>query len=217
MRRYTVDNSGVVKFIGSEKSSPIYLTKDPWVDWTQPTKPQKKIKTKPNPKSSLKKKKKGKAVPQASGMVTCPYCKIRIRSDRKEKHITKVHQNQITITKKIKHHSSFPKMKKVLIEPDKKQPVRCNVCNIKIHPDLLKDHNLRYHNTLNKPVEITIEKSPVKQNNLTRERFAPKKSYSYTYDPRDGGKYLGFHKRDFDGKYGSMPIYDDYGEESGPE
>ncbi len=31
-----------------------------------------------------------------------------------------------------------------------------------------------------------------------------------------GGKYLGHMRRESDGSFGSLPLYDDYGEESGP-
>jgi hypothetical protein len=38
-----------------------------------------------------------------------------------------------------------------------------------------------------------------------------------TYDGMDGSKYWGFPARDYGSQYGSYPIHDDYGDESGPD
>ena len=37
------------------------------------------------------------------------------------------------------------------------------------------------------------------------------------HESRFGEKYLGQMRRDYDGTFGSIPLYDDYGEESGPD
>lgn len=37
------------------------------------------------------------------------------------------------------------------------------------------------------------------------------------FDTMDAGKYLGYMGREWPSKFGSMPAYDDFGDESGPD
>ncbi len=65
-------------------------------------------------------------------------------------------------------------------------------------------------------------------NHTTNKRRAPRvgkpsttsgyheDSFCSSNETRYGGKYLGQVRREWDGKFGSLPLYDDYGEESDP-
>ncbi len=47
--------------------------------------------------------------------------------------------------------------------------------------------------------------------------FPEEELYQSDQESNYGDKYVGQMRRDYDGTYGSLPLYDDYGDESGPD
>lgn len=111
----------------------------------------------------------------------------------------------------------------------KKSLVRCSICQQNIRSDKWEKHLKKVH------AERTtkVSNSSSKTRNATRQSKARKggsrRGGSTSFDPdarREalrglheetiyGDKYLGQFRRDADGRFGSIPLYDDYSEESG--
>lgn len=92
----------------------------------------------------------------------------------------------------------------------------CIICQVKVRKDRIVRHLKRVHkksssiqkaNKIAHKIECRKKDCSSKSNDITV-------AHAPNNDSRDGGKYLGYMQRESNGRFGSMPLYDNYGEES---
>ena len=89
--------------------------------------------------------------------------------------------------------------------------VTCPVCHGNVTSKRLKKHLNKVHGAsseTDKPKPVT----PVQRKN--QEDIVPESLYQDLSEKRDGSKGLGHMRREWDGKFGSFPLHDDYNDES---
>jgi hypothetical protein len=192
-------------------------------------------KTLPSPKSSSTqiggKSKKGT-------LVVCPKCGAKVRPNRLKRHLSKVH-NKIQVeqnhpvdeaTKRmtvctecgikvrldrlknhqIKAHSTEQEEKKSTTQKTKNELTTCPDCNVKVRKDRLRRHYNKVHRGDKASRQADENQSGKRTSSHIREAF------NQSFDePRDGSKHWGTMRREH-GRFGSHPIFDDYGDESNP-
>jgi hypothetical protein len=175
MKRYLVDSSGVIKFISDTQPCPIcgvelsinalhshiansHRLKSNHKHIRSKVSPKKSSKLVLPQKGALIERDSPKSMSQSINLAPktiCPVCKVEVRIDRLKKHITKTHQNtrvgmQKTNNIDSKSLSNPSPNSQNFRNPPKKQSMRCPICQIKFHPDLLKNHLARNHKILSK-------------------------------------------------------------------
>lgn len=103
----------------------------------------------------------------------------------------------------------------------KKPLVRCSECNTNVREDRWNKHILKHGN---KPIQkgsVTKKRTvnEVKVRRATRRTLTGEQRQAVRGLHEEllyGDKYLGISRRDYDGSFGSISLYDDYGEESLP-
>lgn len=112
-----------------------------------------------------------------------------------------------------------------------REMVKCPVCHSQVRSDHLGRHLQRSHLAkqvsdnhydLVYPIEGTrrssAQEQPPDTPPSTEMGERKRESFRQSFDePRYGDKYLGQVRHESDGKFGSIPLYDDYSEESGPD
>ncbi len=122
-----------------------------------------------------------------------------------------------------------PIAKRTIQPTTKRRMARCEICGAMVREDRIKSHRYRVHNdgvpaSIGRPAPTRQSKNrnrsraPVLQIDAQSVDLAKEHENSVqpTYEPRFGDKYLGYLARE-EGRYGSISLYDDYGDESSPE
>jgi hypothetical protein len=139
----------------------------------------------------------------------CPICDVRLLEKNLKKHLRKKHSKSKSSSGELKQSGrSFNK---------------CPICNAQVLEKNLNKHMRKVH-----PNEVeNVASSDELKLILGRSGKTKRKSVKTVELPRDeqdrpdhegrfAGKYLGYMSREH-GRFGSIPLYDDYSEESGPD
>jgi hypothetical protein len=155
-------------------------------------------------------------IKQANNLTTCPFCAVSVRMDRLDRHLRKVHQ-QDSVT------SSMPPSSETEKKANQKGTIFCHICNLSVKRSKLAQHLLTFHKQ-NSPVPSTPErttknkKSSGQRNQMSSDLGADSKNRAALdqsfYETRFGGKYMGQIRREGSGRFGSLPLYDDYGDDA---
>jgi len=92
----------------------------------------------------------------------------------------------------------------------------CPVCNVLVRVDRLESHLSRVHPGWRGSAANQDPKSEPTSAERGME-FLEEEVYQSDHESRYGEKHVGQTRRDYDGTFGSIPLYDDYGDESGPD
>jgi hypothetical protein len=202
-------------------------------------------------------------------MILCSTCNVRVRKDRWDKHVRKVHSSdQTNVVQKPTDQQSNnrpeqPTMKylgqpgiavkkksKANLEADKRskiaakeragrnkaaEQVRKELGNLsvalkKLTPGFHRawiealQRQQRMLRAKLRRLEGAASSGTTKRPRSKRASGSGRGSAGYEEalsqsldETREGGKYLGQMRREGNGRFGSLPLYDDYGEESGPD
>jgi hypothetical protein len=198
MTRFVIDESGVV------------MSYDHWQQIHLPI---------PSHDPAISTPRKHPAPKSSQPRIVCDLCGVPVLAKRLDKHRKKVHaqQGQIlsgpslsTSKDSIKQPSSLTVQERVY--------THCSVCGVTIRVTRVTTHMQKVHRTpVGGPRSSTT--TPTKNRQLPNPAQYSTSSntstrYYSTTDPMDGGKYLGHIRRDANGQFGSLPLYDDYSEES---
>ncbi len=144
-------------------------------------------------------------------LVTCPICTCQIKEELYDVHLA-IHKRRVD-------------------ECKNKELIQCSVCSAKVRADRMQKHLRNVHSVdgcENTKSFLTIEKLRKKINTTSKERFNRISSVSRNSNHRSkvdnsddncqhdaifGDKDLGYFARD-NGRFGSLPLYDDYSEDS---
>lgn len=171
----------------------------------------------------------------------CPVCGVRVRVNNLDKHIRKVHPDYSADNSHTSQKSSFPVQQSRHNETakstaEKQVPLdntltqggekmtQCPYCSCRVRVDRLEKH-------IQKRCPVRRKESPqtdkrvssnkrqnmhqVSVSNMHNGSNIEEEALRQSFDESIyGGKYLGHLRREFDGKFGSLPLYDDYGDES---
>lgn len=167
---------------------------------------------------SLKKKKFLPTVP----VTTCPICGVRVRRNRIEKHKQKVHAHEEESFSSQHTPDMSPKDNSDSHNATSKQPMtRCPICHVCVRVDRLKKHQWKVHNKQQNLPETKTELSRTTRHSSLdsgkksqSDALRLEQLYQSRHEPRFANKYLGQMRRDWNGTFGSLPLYDDYGDES---
>lgn len=144
--------------------------------------------------------------------VICASCRVRVRESRWKEHVRRAHSD----TRGNPMIGSEPQV----FCPDCRVDVKER--NWKKH--LRKVHSVRHDRSNNGAAGISRTQSrrrnSSRANSTVFDTAAKQRGYQQFRElfeeTRFGGKYLGQMRREPNGRFGSLPLYDDYGEESGP-
>jgi hypothetical protein len=113
-------------------------------------------------------------------------------------------------------HKAIPTAKRPQ-RPRKAKPMtKCPACRARVRVDRLKKHLGKVHPGWRDP---RASRNPHTES-VSADQGAefPKEELNQSdHESRYADKYLGQMRRDYDGTFGSLPLYDDYGDESGPD
>lgn len=146
-------------------------------------------------------------------LVECPICQVPVKPARLDQHIRKVHQQGDT-------PSPSPKIPK---SAHGKNLVFCQVCNVAIKPSRLAEHLLKVHRQGSISNHSSAKRKRNSPDSGERNRPSqysntdPKKQDAFDqafHEPRFGDKYVGLSRRESSGRFGSLPLYDDYGDDA---
>lgn len=141
--------------------------------------------------------------------VRCEYCRALIKENRLPQHIQKAHPGK-----------PIPSIQKKSLVPPAGL-VQCQFCSAFLRPDRIEKHNRRVHKSQTK--QSFQKPKQQKDTSKTEDLEGPQKntdSEAVIQSDREtlfGDKYVGQYRREFDGKFGSIPLYDDYGDEAGAD
>lgn len=152
-------------------------------------------------------------------IVACPICGLNINSSKFKKHLKNVHNNssakgilsaRIAKPSDMEEFASFQLNKKLLVD--------CPVCKVKVSSKRLNKHLNKVHNASKKEI-LNSSGKKVTHNDLPlttedKANVLPESFYQDLDEKRDGSKGLGHMRREWDGKFGSFPLHDDYSDES---
>lgn len=152
-------------------------------------------------------------------MVLCSVCDALLKQDNWDKHVAKVHSVARSVSPR------FPKSSEKSTEGIKSELKEIDRSLKQLAPGF---HRLRIEELQNRrnvllrklqqPTQMSPKSTkkgagnPGMYSEHQKEALRQSRSEEGSY----GGKYLGHMRRDSDGRFGSLPLYDDYGEDSGP-
>lgn len=140
-------------------------------------------------------------------IVPCPVCGIHITQRGLERHIRAAHPNatQSAVTKV----DQVPSSRNSAIS--KKPLVECTICGQRVRDDRLARHMRKVHaeQMMPTPTDNAESSDPATPPKHVEQAFIQSHD-----EPMDGGKYLGHMEREWDGKFGSLPLYDDHNDEA---
>lgn len=146
-------------------------------------------------------------------LVACPLCNAAVKPTRLDRHFRKVHQQYITPSPS--SHTTDKASDSGLI--------LCPVCKMALDPSRLAQHVLEVHRQQIQPKPSSIKNKPGGQSTGQRRPLSqPASNDSQEQDTFDqsfhearfGDKYVGLSRREGSGRFGSLPLYDDYGDEA---
>jgi hypothetical protein len=165
-------------------------------------------------RSSTRDTKRKHDVPKNSSLhltVKCPECNVVVRDSRLAKHIRKCHSGTVkpvnsTIVKNIVLNTL----------------TKCIVCNAMVREDNMSKHLRKCHSGRTKIKRTSIKyahavKARVNTDLQPNGQYAKEAYLQSAGEVRYGDRYIGQTYRESTGRFGSLPLYDDYSEESGPE
>jgi hypothetical protein len=93
---------------------------------------------------------------------------------------------------------------------------KCPTCGVSVGINRLEKHKSKVHAGSDGSL-IRNEPASIPTRPLDETEATPESLRQSDYESRFGDKYVGQVHRDDDGTFGSLPLYDDYGDESGPD
>lgn len=134
----------------------------------------------------------------AGDLAKCPKCLRRVPPHGRQGHLARAHGiyadwESVTVDTPqnlADHHT-------------REQFVKCPECRVNVKGANIQRHMRRVHHA------AWADAADSPSGSLLDEALIQSHD-----EPRDGGKYIGHMRREFDGKFGSMPLYDDYGDEA---
>lgn len=184
-----------------------------------------KFKAGPSRPRPHKLKPKTTSSPSSLPMIVCSICDVHVREDRWERHVAKVHSAVRQVASKPQQNSrnssgkSIEKVKAEIKDINRKLKQlapgfhRLKIEELQRRRDTLRKKIGEYRGTAGKASAQTRRKSASSagtDSELRKEVFRQSRGEEGRY----GDKYLGHMRRESDGRFGSLPLYDDYGEES---
>lgn len=101
------------------------------------------------------------------------------------------------------------------LEPEVGKPQRpCPLCQKLIHPDELAHHMRMQHGKRLTKAERLARNEASQSGGRSRDDISLEALEQSFQDKRDASRGWGHHRRDYDGTWGSMPVHDDYSDES---
>jgi uncharacterized protein with PIN domain len=161
--------------------------------------------------------------PPVDPMAPCPHCAAKVRQSNLGAHIAKVHQAQLATTKAVpapvpptvtRIAAPKPKAPTAILaanRPSRTDLTVCPICNVSVRSDRLDRHRRKIHEkTQGKPARnrqssIQLINSDSKQLSAFAQAF---------HEAQFGNKYVGHMRRQSSGRFGSLPLYDDYGDDA---
>lgn len=163
-------------------------------------------------------------------LVQCHLCQKRLLSSQFTEHLISIHRSYL---EGWDHLSTYPQQrlapepslhdvhnteagrlsssKPVEVSSSSKKMVRCPYCACSVREDRLNKHCHKVHNISHESRNHNVSRQ------ARQSRTEKPESLEQAYlETRDGGKYLGYMARE-NGRFGSLPLYDDYGDESEAE
>ena len=211
-----------------------FVVSSEFVPEREPPKPLGKRKGSTVKKSGAKPRsvtgaKKAPAYSDASARTSlCPVCGITVASDRLGRHRRKVHSGRggagSGASRTHEPRKLLPKGLSPQQTPGGRRMVRCSACDVNLKDSNWEKHLAKVHpakagysggkarpssgGTSRKKGRGVSVANPNQGERTTRALFE---------ETSFGDKYLGQARREPEGRFGSLPLYDDYGEESGPD
>lgn len=169
-------------------------------------------------------------------LVPCTFCNSRVRADRLPDHVARIHPGK-KLPPPTKQRTKFsvgpqprrlpPKDLSPMQKLGDKSFVCCSICEQNIRSDNWEKHLKKVHAN---SATSRASHTPPKSKNITQKTLPrSRKGGGASFDPdirrkalqelheetAFGDKYLGQFRREADGRFGSLPLYDDYSEDSG--
>jgi len=184
--------------------------KPPWI----------KTKTKRPSSEPFKPKNTKKSIPK----VACPVCRTMVGKPSLDRHVQNVHPAWGGLS------LSFLESCSRLFPIKEESWVVCSDCGSEVKERNLEKHVRKVHSARNKRKPMNFSKPSQARDKGkssgqhgrstfdTKASEQPGRQYlrEQFEETRYGDKYLGQVRRELNGRFGSLPLYDDYGEESGP-
>ena len=155
-------------------------------------------------------------------LIPCAYCNAPVSPKNMAKHLRKVHHVESAVRQPAPAQKVVSRKPSVIRLPSMDAHyVRCSECKQPIHQDRLQAHQRKVHGIWLKRGERNHFR---KVNRRTRsqsarasasDKLSRQQLEQGSDEPFDGGKHWGHIERE-NGRFGSSPLYDDYGEESSP-
>ena len=169
----------------------------------------------------------------------CPVCSVQVQVRHLAKHIRKMHPDYSADNSHASKEPSLPvqtvesttansaPLVSISAQGRKRVMTQCPYCSSPVRADRLKRHiqtkcPARKNALPQADKHISSNAKPGKQqesvssmDTVTWEPNIKEEALRQSFDePIYGGKYLGHMRREFDGKFGSLPLYDDYDDEA---
>lgn len=162
--------------------------------------------------------------PDKKPMAVCPRCNASVREDRLTRHLSKVHRSGRSIAEReaTGKTDKAERLKREIREIDRSlKKLAPGFHRVKIE-ELQRQRNallkeLRRPQSAPKSASARSSKKTAGSSIAKHERQEEVRRQYRGEEGRYGGKYLGHMRRELDGRFGSLPLYDDYGEDSGPD
>lgn len=154
------------------------------------------------------------------GHIYCPHCHKLVDSRYLQRHIEDAHRRS---KRRAKSTQRVPKS----IPASTNQALTvCPICHVSVSEKRLQKHLKKVHSvsTVPAPAKVTAKPviKPAKQRaqqqkpgqSVSKERPQPPQLEQASHEKRFGDKYVGLSRREGSGRFGSLPLYDDYGDEA---
>lgn len=162
-------------------------------------------------------------------LVSCPHCGKAVRENDLYAHLSAFHMRSKSSRKAISPSTPQKPARTTSVSfPRQKMMVQCSQCPSMVRSDRMEKHLLRIHHLSQYQVrsgfpvqQRATASASVKPNSkvVSNKRDVPKSplpaAFAQSHDEKMyGDKYLGQMRRESDGKFGSLPLYDDYSDEA---
>lgn len=155
-------------------------------------------------------------------LIPCRYCDTPVAPKNMERHLRKVHPVESAAPQPVSSPNLAPKKPRAIRLPGTDaRYVYCSECKRPVHQDKLQAHLRKVHDIWVKRDErnhfrrVTRRTKSQSPRASASERLSLQQLEQSSNEPFDGGKYLGHIERK-NGRFGTLPLYDDYSEESTP-
>ena len=155
-------------------------------------------------------------------LIPCTYCNAPIAPQNMAWHLRKVHRLKSPVPQSVPSPKKKPaKPAAIRLPGTSAHHVRCSECKQSVHQDRLQAHMRKVHgiwvkrNEKNRYRTVTGRTRSHSSRTSSQDRLSRQQLEQSSDEPFDGGKYLGHIKRE-NGPFGTLPLYDDYGDESSP-